>query len=95
MGLRMQLRSHEPMKIIPLTLADLPATVLGREYAGRIAASGSRREAARRAVEAVYAPKLRFANDQDRMQRVVAKVYTRSELERLMINAFGALGLPE
>ena len=90
----MPLQFKEVLNIPPLPVDEARAGMLGRMYATEIATAGGRQQAARAAAAAVM---LRTSNEPaseaGRLQRLFAQVYTRAELEQLMLNTFDALGL--
>jgi hypothetical protein len=78
----------------PLPLEARTAAAMSRHHAAAIAAAGGRTMAARAAIDALLArggggP----ANERSRLHRLFAQVYTREELETLMLDTYGALGL--
>ena len=90
----MPIEFAEDLVLEPLPVTDLTAAVLARQHAASIAAAGGRMPAAQRAVDAILArPVDEAASEHGRMQRLFAQVYTRAELERLMLATFETLGL--
>lgn len=90
----MALNYSKDLSIAPLPLDERTAAELGRDYAAKIAAAGSREQAARLAANTVLARRDdEVPSEHQRLQRLYARVYTRVELERLMLNSFDALGL--
>jgi hypothetical protein len=90
----MPLQFHESLNVTPLPVDQLTAGVLGRAFAARITAAGGRDNAARAAADAIIARRADEApSEVGRLQRLFAQVYTRAEIERLMLNTFDSLGL--
>ncbi len=80
----------------PLPMDAAAAATMARHYAEAIAAAGGRVRAA-----AIAAAKVSARRDDEppgerlRLQRLYAEVYTRDELETLMLDSFAALGLED
>lgn len=88
----LQFRNELDIPALPVDVAA--AGALARQYAADIAAAGSRKAAAKAAVDAVLArPDDEPAGERHRLQRLYADVYTRAELERLVLNSFAEVGL--
>ncbi len=69
---------------------------MARHYAAAIATAGGRTQAARGAAAQVIARRADETPDEHlRLQRLYAQVYTRAELETLMLDTFDALGLKD
>lgn len=78
----------------PLPLEARAAAVMARHYAAAIQAAGGRAQAAAAAAEGVLARRADEPPDERlRLQRLLAQVHTREELETLMLDTFDALGL--
>jgi len=78
----------------PLPLEARPAAAMARHHAAAIRAAGGRTQAARAAVDKVLArPADDPPGERRRLQRLMAVVYTREELETLMLDTYDALGL--
>lgn len=92
----MPLQHQADLEIPPLPLDAASAAVIARRYAAAIAAAGSAAAAATAAIDAMYArAEAGAVGERSRLQRLYARVYTRSELERLMLNSFAELGLKD
>jgi hypothetical protein len=78
----------------PLPLDAGTSASMARHYAAAIGAAGGRMQAARAAAAGVFARRADEAPDEHaRLQRLYAQVYTREEIETLMLDTFDALGL--
>lgn len=78
----------------PLPMDAATAAAMARHYAEAIAAAGGRAQAAAMAAAKVQARRDDEPPDERlRLQRLYAQVYTRDELETLMLDGFAALGL--
>jgi hypothetical protein len=90
----MPLQFSESLDLSPLPVDQSTASALGRDFAAKIAALGGRQNAARAAADAILARSASEApSELVRLQRLFAQVYTREEIERLMLNTFDSLGL--
>lgn len=90
----MALNFKENLNLSPLPQDEGTAAVLGRDFAAKIVAAGGRQAAARAAATAVLARRAdEPPSEHQRLQRLYAQVYSREELEKLMLNSFDALGL--
>ena len=84
----------EDLSLSPLPVDERTAPVLYLHFKTNIDALGSRETAASKIVEAIYAlPADATPSEQSRLQNLYAQVYTRTELEQLVLNSFAALGL--
>jgi hypothetical protein len=91
---KMALNFKENLNLSPLPQDEGSAAVLGRDFAAKIVAAGGRQAAARAAATAVLARRaVEPPSEHQRLQRLYAQVYSRIELEKLMLNTFDALGL--
>jgi hypothetical protein len=78
----------------PLPLDAGTSVSIARHYSTAIDAAGGRVQAARAAAVGVFARRGDEApSEQLRLQRLYAQVYTREEIETLMLDTFDALGL--
>jgi hypothetical protein len=92
----MALDFKERLTLSPLPLDERASVAMARRYVAGIAAAGGLAEAARVATNAVLARRAdETPTEHLRLQRLYAKVYTRVELETLMLNTFAALGLED
>jgi hypothetical protein len=92
----MPLQYKIDLEIAPLPLDATSAAVISRGYAAGIAVAGSAAAAATTAIDALYGrAEAGTVGERSRLQRLYARVYTRAELERLMLSSFGELGLKD
>ena len=93
-GTSMPIRFKENLTIPPLPLRDIEAAILARQHAASIKAAGSVAEAARIAIDALIEPSSgTLISEHARLQRLYTQVYTRAELEHLMLSVFNSLEL--
>lgn len=92
----MALEFKERLTLSPLPLDERASVVMARRYAKGIEAAGGRPQAARAAIDALFARRAdEPPSEHSRLQRLYAQVYTRGELETLMLENFRELGLED
>jgi hypothetical protein len=92
----MPIHYEEDLNILPLPLNETMAAVLYRQFQKKIEEAGSRDGAVSGIVDTMYASLLApAASELSRLQQLYVQIYTRSELEQLILNSLTALGLKD
>jgi len=90
----MAINFQEDLVIPPLPLSDVEAVALSKHYAAAITSAESAEAAARVAVDNIIESASEDGNtEHQRLHRLYTQVYTRTELENLMLNTYASLGL--